>query len=75
MPIKPTIKRIKTQDFAQLGHDLRNVLSVIYSNAQLLELLLERAGMEEEREVAHTVVESAEDMNTIINERIARQHV
>ncbi len=71
MPTKPIIE---TQDSAQVGHDLRNALSVIYSNAQLLELLLEKAGMKEEREIAHAVVESAEQMNTIINDRIARQH-
>jgi len=70
-PPKQTIEKI---DLAQLGHDLRNVLSVIYSNAQLLELLLEKAGLEGERQIAQTVIESAEDMNTLIDERISRQH-
>lgn len=67
-------KPIEKQDLAQLAHDLRNVLSVIYSNAQLLELLLEKTGSSEERQIARTVIESAENMNALIDERISRQH-
>lgn len=71
---KNPIERIEKKELAQLGHDLRNILSVIYSNAQLLELLLEKAGLHDERQIAKTVIESAEDMNTLIGERISRQH-
>lgn len=70
---KLPIETIEKKDLAQLGHDLRNVLSVIYSNAQLLELLLDKAGLHDEQQIAKTVVSSAEDMNTLIEERISRQ--
>lgn len=58
------------QKWDTVAHDLRNALSVIYSSAQLLELLLKKSGTEEEQKIASQLVESAAHMDTLITEKL-----
>lgn len=54
----------------QFAHDLRNVLSVIHSNAQILELTLAQPGLGKEQKIAEAIGRSARKMDTMIAERI-----
>lgn len=51
---------------SKFAHDMRNVLSIVFTNAQILELILEKAGSEDERKIAHAISESVAEMNAMI---------
>jgi nitrogen-specific signal transduction histidine kinase len=57
------------KELRKLAHDLRNSLSSIYSCAQLLEMLLEKAPASTKNTV-QLIVESAQKMERQIAERL-----
>lgn len=54
---------------SKLNHDLRNSLSVIYSNSQLLELLTEKSN-KEAHATAKQLSQSIQDMEALLADRI-----
>ena len=57
------------EKISKLSHDLRNSLSVVYSNAQLLELLTEKSGGDVHK-TAGQLTQSIQDMETLLTERV-----
>ncbi|MCL6432528.1 MAG: GAF domain-containing protein [Anaerolineae bacterium] len=53
-----------------VSHDLRNPLSAVLGQAQLLERRLEKAGLEAERRSTQSIVAAAERMNTMIQDLV-----
>jgi signal transduction histidine kinase len=56
---------------SKLSHDLRNSLSIVYSNAQLLELLLQGKGNKEAHEAAQQLLTSVQDTEALLAREIA----
>jgi signal transduction histidine kinase len=56
---------------SKLSHDLRNSLSVVYSHAQLLELLLQGKGNKEAHETAEQLLTSVHDTEALLAREIA----
>ncbi|HVY72993.1 MAG TPA: histidine kinase [Candidatus Paceibacterota bacterium] len=56
---------------SKLNHDLRNSLSVVYSNSQLLELLTEKSN-KETHETAQQLSQSIQDMEALLAERVQK---
>lgn len=57
------------ESISKLNHDLRNSLSVVYSNSQLLELLTEKSN-KEAHQTAKQLSQSIQDMEALLAERI-----
>lgn len=57
------------EKISKLNHDVRNALSVLYSHAQLLEVLLEKTHGEA-RDTARELSKSIADMERILKDRI-----
>ncbi len=53
-----------------VSHDLRNPLSAVLGQAQLLERRLEKAGLEAERRSTQSIIAAAERMNTMIQDLV-----
>jgi PAS domain S-box-containing protein len=53
-----------------VSHDLRNPLSAVLGQAQLLDRRLEKAGLEAERRSAQSIIVAAERMNTMIQDLV-----
>lgn len=51
-----------------LAHALRNSMSVVYANLQLLEIYLERDGVLKERQIIDKVLREIRKMNSRITE-------
>ena len=60
-------------DLGLLAHDLRNALSSIYGYAQLLELMLQKHGMEKELKSAQALVEAVKNMEGLITVRLSEK--
>ncbi len=57
------------EKISKLNHDLRNALSVLYSQAQLLELLLEgKSG--EAHDTAKEITKAITDMEQLLKQRV-----
>jgi len=66
-------ERSSKGEYAELrrfAHDLRNALSALYSYAQLLEMSLQKPGLEEELKIAEAIGESVRKMDALISERV-----
>lgn len=55
-------------DMRRLAHDLRNSMSVVYANMQLLEIYLEREGVLKEKQIIASVLREIRKMNSRITE-------
>ncbi len=55
---------------SKISHDLRNFLAVIYSNAQLLQLMLEKKKSSEEYETASELIASIEQMQSAFTQKM-----
>jgi signal transduction histidine kinase len=57
-------------EMRHFSHELRNMLSAIYTYAQVLELTLEKNNMKKETDIAHSIVDSVKDMEALIKEEL-----
>jgi signal transduction histidine kinase len=57
-------------DLRHFSHDLRNLLSALSMNTQILELSLKQAGMEQELEIVQAIGDSVKKIEALLVERI-----
>lgn len=55
-----------TKQVSKLNHDVRNSLSVVYSTAQLLELMLEQTKNADVKSTAKQLVQSIQDTEQLL---------
>lgn len=51
---------------SKFSHDLRNSLSVIYTNAQILEFMLDKPETQKELEIVRSIHEASKKMTALI---------
>jgi light-regulated signal transduction histidine kinase (bacteriophytochrome) len=56
----------KQPDMEKFSHDLRNMMSAIYTYAQVLELSLEGTNMEKEMDIVRAINDSVKKMDALI---------
>ena len=55
-----------TSKISKASHDLRNALGIIYSYAELLELMLSKPETKNEHESAQALLQSVRDMEVLL---------
>ena len=58
------------EKISKTSHDLRNALAVIYSHAQLLQLMLEKKKSSEEYKTVVELVGSIEQMQALLTQKM-----
>ena len=66
------IQKSPQQDehLSKLAHDLRNVISVVYLNIQVLELRLGKLDLKKETEIAAEIKSEIQKLNLLITEKM-----
>jgi nitrogen-specific signal transduction histidine kinase len=62
--------QLPNDDLDRLAHDLRNVMSAIYSYAQILELSLTSLQLEKEMKIANKITNEIRKVNSMISKRM-----